>query len=441
MQDRHLSLELPPAWSVVTESDVKPPPPVPDLTAAVQRALNAPIGTPALKDLVGPKTRVALVMDDPGRPTPIKRLVPIILTALREAGARFEHVTGLFAVGAHEPMSPQAMEARAGSAVVSQIGCQSFHCRDENAFEYLGRTRRHTPVYLNRLAVEADLRILVGTIEPHPQASYGGGFKNLLPGLAGARTIGHNHLLMPSPDHYALIGTPPDKNPMRVDLEEAGRMIAGPTLIVNVILDLDLEPVAVVCGDPVLAHRAGVSVSRQTYGVEMPDRADVVLVSAYPMERDLRQAGKSILNVVGACRRRGVIVSFMACPHGLGGVSLPPFPVPLALTRGLVNLIGARAIARLAKHIPGPAPEERFMINLGLQLLRDYNVLIFSPNIKAGLKNRFRTFIFDDQNQLFERAGELAGTDRPEVAVFHHGGVSFPVVRHPDTPGAPPYVH
>ena len=168
--------------------------------------------------------------------------------------------------------------------------------------------------------------------------------------------------------------------------------------------------------------------SHRIYGVDVPRRADVVVVSAYPMERDLRQAGKSILNAAGACRRSGVIISFMACPHGLGGVSLPSFPVPLKLSKKLVSLVGPRAVARLARHVPGPAPEDRFMINLGLRLLRDYTVLIFSPNLKNAFEDRFPGIVFNDQEQLFQRAELEAGSRRPEVAVFHHGGASFPVL-------------
>ena len=71
------------------------------------------------------------------------------------------------------------------------------------------------------------------------------------------------------------------------------------------------------------------------------------------------------------------------------------------------------------------------MINLGLQLLRDYTVLIFSPNLKAAFQDRFPGVVFDDQEQLFQHAEDAAGTGRPEVAIFHHGGATFPVVNPP----------
>ncbi len=425
-----LPLDMPSTWRVVARGDIRTPEPISDLAASIREGLDDPIGSPPLHTLVGPGTRVALVMDDPGRPTPVRRLAPVVLDYLIEAGAQPENITGLFAIGTHRVMSSEEMAARAGPAVVSHIRCHSFDCHDERAFVSLGRTQRGTPVAINRIAAEADLRVLIGTIEPHPQAGFGGGFKNLLPGLAGAQSIGHNHLLMPSAERYNMIGTRPEDNPMRLDLEEAGRIVGGPTFILNVVLDPSLEPVAVVCGDAVAAHRSGVEISRKLYGVELPRRVDVVVASGYPLDQDLRQAGKAVLNVAGACRPGGVIVGFLRCERGLGDVDVPRFRLPLSPARALVRAIGSRGAAFLARHIPGAAPEDRFLVNFALQMLRDYQVCIFSPCLKEALQGRFPPVLYDDQETLFADVRHLLGEGRrdPEVAVFRQGGVSFPVL-------------
>lgn len=424
-----MPVKLPPAWRLVAEGGLNTPPPVRNLSTAVREALDRPIGMPPLHELVTQQTRIALVMDDPGRPTPVPRLAPIVLDYLLRAGARPKNITGLFALGTHEPMSQEAMEARAGSNVVSQIECTCFDCHDREALLYLGNTQRGTPVWLNRIAVEADLRILIGTIEPHPQAGFGGGFKNILPGLAGAGTIGHNHLLMPAAHRYNMIGTLPEENPMRLDIEEASRMVGGPTFIVNVILDPALEPVAVVCGDAIAAHRAGVETSRGIYGVELPHKVDVVISSAYPMDQDLRQAGKGVLNVAGACKPGGVIIGFLRCEEGLRNASLPRVTPPLGPARALVKVLGSKGIAFLSRHLPSAVPvESRFLVNFALQMLKDYHVLVFSPRLKQASQGRFPPVLYDNQERLFDDAAQLVGKGDPDVAVFHQGGVSFPIV-------------
>jgi len=427
-----LPLQIPPRWQIIAHSQLVTPPPITDVPATIQEGLHRLIGLPALPELVGPETRVVLVMDDGSRPTPMHRLAPVVLDALLAAGVRTENIIGLFAVGSHRPMSAEEMVTRAGPSVASRISCCSFDCHAESMLMSLGTTRRGTQVKLDRRAVQADLRILIGTIEPHPQAGFGGGFKNLLPGLASAEAIGHNHLLMPSPDRYNMIGTLPGQNLMRLDLEEAGRMVSGPTLAVNVVLDTQLQPVAVVCGDAVDAHRAGVEIARQIYGLAVPRPADVVISGAYPMHDELRQAGKAVLNVTTACRRGGVIIGFMRCDQGLGEVQLPALVSRLSSARPIVRLMGSRGIHLLARNLPDSVPPEaRFMVNLALQMLKDYVVLIYSPRLKHNL-HLLPALLFDDQQALFAEAERLLGNPGPEVAIFEQGAVSFPVLGQED---------
>jgi nickel-dependent lactate racemase len=430
-----LLLQIPAAWHITAQGAAVAPQPIPCLHTAVRQGLEQPTAAPPLRSSVGPDTRIALVMDDFSRPTPVSRLAPLVLDALTEAGATPGNITGLFAVGTHRPLQAREMAARAGSSVASRITCHSVDCHDRAAFTYLGRTQRGTPVRLNTAAATADLRILIGTIEPHPQAGFSGGFKNLLPGLGSAESIGHNHLLTPSPDQYNMIGTRPGENPMRLDLEEAGRMVAGPTFIVNMVLDPRLEPVAVVCGDPIAAHRAGVAVSRQIYGVALPHPVDVVVFSAHPMDQDLRQAGKGVLNVAGACRPGGLILGFIRCEEGLGNVALLRLPLPLSLARTIVRAIGSRGIDFLVRHIPRFAPEDRFMINFALRVLKDHRVLIFSPNLKRDFAGLFPPVLYDDQEALFVDAERLVDNSAPQAAILPYGGVSFPLF--PPTPGGP----
>ncbi|KQV77279.1 hypothetical protein ASC90_27415 [Rhizobium sp. Root1220] len=66
-----------------------------------------------------------------------------------------------------------------------------LHCaRDEDAHVDFGFTStRHTPVKLDRLFAEADLRIATGLVEPHFMAGWSGGSKVIAPGVAHHETI------------------------------------------------------------------------------------------------------------------------------------------------------------------------------------------------------------------------------------------------------------
>jgi nickel-dependent lactate racemase len=422
-----LAIHLPDSWRVVIGDDEVEYRPLKDLKESISNNLDHPYSSQPLRELITPQSRIALVMDDDGRPTPVSRLAPVILDYMIEAGANPDNIIGLFAIGTHAVMSDIEMVSRAGTAVYNRIKCVSVECHDQRRFVNLGRTSRGTPVWINRLAVEADLVILVGTIEPHPQAGFGGGYKNMLPGLAGVGSIAHNHLLLPSPRDYNMVGTRPEENPMRLDLEEAGALVPGKAFLVNVVLDPSLEPVVVVCGDPIQAHRVGIGIARKIYEVKLPGKVDVVIASSFPMDQDLRQSGKAILNVAGACRPGGLILAYLKCDDGMKNVNLPAALPPIYLSRKISKVLGSRGIYSLTKRLPKSIPgEDRFMITLGLNLLKDFNILLYSPKLAEETGDRLQGVIFADQQEMLEQAMKYIKVKSPEIAVFKRGGVSYP---------------
>jgi len=71
-----LSISLPENWELMGTLEPSPRAPVADAAAETERALNEPLGSPRLRDLVRPGARIALVIDDGSRPTPVARLLP-----------------------------------------------------------------------------------------------------------------------------------------------------------------------------------------------------------------------------------------------------------------------------------------------------------------------------------------------------------------------------
>jgi lactate racemase len=427
-KDERIGVALPPRWRVIVEHHCRPPAPIADFPAAVDRALAAPTAGPPLAELAANARRVAVVIDDVGRPTPAHLMAPAVIDALVAAGVAPERIAIVFAMGTHRPMTQQEMQRKAGTAA-GRVACANHDCRDSAALVRLGVTSFSTPVLINRAVASADLRVLIGTIEPHPQAGFGGGLKLILPGVAGAASIGHNHLILPSPERYNMIGTLPEHNPMRQDIEAAAAMLAGQTFILNTVLGPTLDPVALVSGDAIAAHRAGVAVARELFGVPLPRRLDAAIVSAYPMDVDLRQGVKGVANFPGAVRPGGAILCFLRCERGMEDVRLPGFTPPIGLLRGFVKLLGARGIYALSRRLPARVPvEARFIINFGLQVLKDYHVMIFSPRLAQDTGGRLSDLIFSDQAPMFARAERLLGQADPEACLVAEGGVSFPVV-------------
>ncbi|MBN1660325.1 MAG: nickel-dependent lactate racemase, partial [Anaerolineae bacterium] len=153
----------------------------------VERALQHPIGTARLRDLLygGHTQRVAIVTSDLTRPCPSHRLIPAVLDELGAAGVPDDQIIVVMALGLHRPMTDKEIVAAVGPEVVSRVRVLNH---DPNDVTYLGTTSAGTPVEFFRPIVNADVRICLGNIDLHYFAGYSGGAKAVLPGCASRAT-------------------------------------------------------------------------------------------------------------------------------------------------------------------------------------------------------------------------------------------------------------
>ena len=86
--------------------------PLADYAAALEQALDSPLGTERLEQHVGPGAKVAIVVDDPSRWTPVREALPIVLRRLHAAGVGREDVTISVGVGRHHAVDADAMRRR-----------------------------------------------------------------------------------------------------------------------------------------------------------------------------------------------------------------------------------------------------------------------------------------------------------------------------------------
>lgn len=432
--DRHLTLpwgqetlelSLPEDWTVAGLLKPAALSGVPNVADEVRRSLQEPIDAPRLKDLAAGAERVVIVIDDLSRPTPVGRLLPGVLEELAQGGIERGNVTVVVALGLHRPMTGEEVNQRIGSVDLAGLNWENHDCDAADSLVTLGTTQRGSPVEIQRTVAQADLIISIGCIEPHIIASFGGGYKNLVPGVAGRDTIAHNHSLNCTPETFNMVGQPIERNPMRLDLEEAAAMIGGRVFIVNAVLNGDLEVVRVVSGDPISAHRAGAKTSAEIYGVEIPTAADVVITDSHPMDQDLRQGVKALANTVRAVRKGGVLITLVRAEEGVGVFGLAERKMPLG-HRGLKVL--APLLLRLVPRLKMEGEEDRFFLYFALQAMCHCDMLIYGPTIpeeaRAGLP--FVTFI-DSPQEAIDRATRLAGSSARTLA-FPNGGITYPIL-------------
>ena len=283
---------------------------------AVSWALAHPIGSAPLHALARPGQRIAIVTSDITRPLPSYQILPGVLDELYRAGVRPEDITVVLALGSHRKHTPEEV-----IRLVGRECYETVRCVDSDAADciHLGDTAHGTPVDITRAVAEADFRICLGNIEFHYFAGYSGGAKAIMPGVSTPAAIQANHRMMVS--ESACAGRL-DGNPIRADIEEAGR-ICGADYIVNVVLDEHKHIVHAVAGDAILAHRAGCAYLDKMYRKPIPQRADIVLVSqgGAPKDANLYQVQKALDNAKHAVKKGGTIILIGACNEGLGSAT------------------------------------------------------------------------------------------------------------------------
>jgi lactate racemase len=419
-------LTLPDGWNLTGELLPASLPGVANPAGEVRRSLAAPCGLPRLSELARDKNRIALVIDDGSRPTPVRQILPAVLDELCAGGVALNQISLVPALGVHRAMSESQVLERTGLPGMSEIKLVTHSCDDPDLVN-LGTTSRGTPVLVNRAVAEADLIVSIGCIEPHIIASFGGGYKNLFPGVAGRPTIARNHSLNCQPSTYNMVGQPIEHNPMRLDLEEAGGMLKPPVFIVNAVLNSATAVVQVVCGHPVQAHRAGTKISADIFGVPVRQPADVVITASHPMDQDLRQGVKALANTVRAVRRGGVMITLVRAEEGVGVFGLADKKLPLG--RRALKTLSPLLLPLLSKvNLKTVSEEDKFFLYFALQAMSHATLLMYAPTLPVTIHERLPFIQFvSSPTEAIERASALVGAT-PNVLAFPFGGSTYPIV-------------
>ena len=296
-------------------------PPILDVPAAVQAALDRPIDAPPLREIVKPGEKVVITVSDITRAWQRMPLVlPVVLDNLNKAGVPDSNISIIVVVGGHRQNTEQEFKQLCGEEVFKRVKVVNHDAFDTDNMVYLGKTSRGTEVSINRIVAEADRLIMTGGIIYHYMVGYGGGRKSVIPGFSSIKTIRQNHL-------WALGPNPGDgSNPNAVSAKTRGNdehedmmEIAGfvkPDFILNMVPTPDGEFAGIFAGNWVSAWQDGTKLVDEIYGVSINELADIVISTCggYPKDINLYQTGKTMDNAGYAVKKGGVVIILSECP-------------------------------------------------------------------------------------------------------------------------------
>ena len=289
-----------------------------DASAAIEAALDHPIGQLPLLQMAAGKRSAAISVCDITRPAPNRITLPPILRRLEAAGIACEKITILIATGLHRAATDEEVDIIVGPEIAAHYRVESHDARALAQHRHLGATRRGTPVYIDERFMAADLHITLGFVEQHLMLGFSGGRKLIAPGLAAQETIKviHSPRFMREP--LAKEGTIAG-NPLHAELLEIAAL-ARHDFIVDVTLTQERQISGVFAGDPVHAHAAAVAFLEETSLDRLPEPVDAVITSAagYPLDLTFYQTIKGISAAQHLVRPGGRILVLGECAEGIG---------------------------------------------------------------------------------------------------------------------------
>ena len=283
----------------------------------VCHALDNPIGSPRLSQLAKDKKNIVIITSDHTRPVPSSIISPLIVEEIRKTNHDGK-ITFLIATGFHRPSTPEELAFKFGEKFMKEITIVMHDCRDAANMIHIGKLPSGGDTVINKLAMEADLLISEGFIEPHFFAGFSGGRKSILPGIVSQVSVLANHCSKFIANDKARAGILTG-NPLHLDMLAAAQQ-AHLAFIVNVVIDDQKKIIKAYAGNSVKAHETGCLFVEELAAVAAAP-ADIVITSngGYPLDQNLYQSVKGMSAAEATVKQDGVIIICTACNDGHGG--------------------------------------------------------------------------------------------------------------------------
>ena len=311
-----LTFDLADGWDLLAMSEPRDVPAAESVEDLVKEGLASAIGMAPVSQIIGSlenKTAV-IISDDQTRPTPVSLVALPLINELNRLGIGDEDIEVIVGRGTHREPTQDEIRAKLGDEVLSRVKVSVHDADDKENLVNVGTTSRGTPCWANRKVVEAGFKVGIGIINPHYFAGYGGGPKIVLPGVSGRDTIRHNHVLMGQP---GTVQGNMEGNSLWEDMLEAARFV-GLDMKIDCLLNSEKKIYKLFAGDVEAAQKEAVRGLAEVYGAPVPRLADVTITSAFPLETNLIQSGKSILLADDITKPGGTVILLSACPDGAG---------------------------------------------------------------------------------------------------------------------------
>jgi len=373
----------------------------------VEMALDNPIGSETLEELVKGKKDMVIITSDHTRPVPSKVTMPIMLRRIRSVNPDIQ-ITILIATGFHRPTTQEELVSKLGEEIVRNEKIIVHDAFDDSAMVKLGTLPSGGELIINRLAVETELLIAEGFIEAHFFAGFSGGRKSVLPGIASATTVMANHcgefIANPNARTGVLIN-----NPIHSDMLYAAEK-SKLAFILNVVINSEKKVIKAFAGHSEKAHLKGCEFVMELSKVDKIP-ADIAVSSngGYPLDQNIYQSVKGMTAAEATCVEGGVIIMVSACNDGHGGQS---FYDNLAQAKTPGELLD-----RIAKVPRNETVPDQWEFQILARMLDKYTVIMVTDMCDPQMIKNMHMEHASSFDEALKRAYEIKGNDAKAVVI------------------------
>lgn len=289
----------------------------------VGAALDAPIGSPALDDVVHAGDSVLIVVSDATRATASAQITNLLVRRLIQYGVAPHDIAIIFATGIHRPVTLAEKSELVSPFIMQRVRTLDHSSEDPKQLLSLGHTPSGTPIELNRALKDFSHTILTGNISFHYFAGFTGGRKSVCPGLASARSIRDTHMLaldFETGGRRSGVGTGLlTGNAVHEECELIANEI-DPAFCVNSVVNQRGQALQIYAGHWREAHRVGCEEYLSEHSIRIGAKREVVIASCggWPYDINLIQAQKALDMATRACTDGGTIILLAECREGFG---------------------------------------------------------------------------------------------------------------------------
>ena len=378
--------------------------------ALVDAAMAAPEGGVTLRELAKGKEKIVLIASDHTRPVPSKVIVPPMLREIREGNPNAD-ITILISTGCHRETTKEELVSKFGADIVNREKIVIHDCDDAENLVNIGVLPSGGECLINRLAVEADLLVAEGFIEPHFFAGFSGGRKSVLPGVAGRETVLANHcsefIAHPCSRTGILEG-----NPIHQDMLWAAKQV-NLQYIVNVVLNGEKQVIYAVAGELEQAHRKGTDFLSGLCGAETAP-VDIVISTngGYALDQNVYQAVKGMTAAEAAVKEGGVIIMLALSNDGIGG---DHFYHQLADERDLNKTMDVFMSRGRNETVP-----DQWQTQIFIRVLQKAKV-IYVSQVEPKLVEDMHMIPAATLEEAMDKARKLSGKENPTITAIPDG--------------------